>query len=184
VIADADRICDRGERRVYRPDADEEARESGTVRTPIVAVTANAMKGEEERCLTSGMDACLVKPVSIERLRATLERWLSVQAESSVSDRPDQSEPTAAAVAAARARTEVQGAPSAAYAAGLRVSEVVALKVSDINSERLLLRINGARAARIALRCSRRSYWSCCATGIASPGRRSGCSPDVIRCCR
>jgi CheY-like chemotaxis protein len=72
VIADADRICDRGERRVYRPDADEEARESGTVRTPIVAVTANAMKGEEERCLTSGMDACLVKPVSIERLRATL----------------------------------------------------------------------------------------------------------------
>jgi len=70
--------------------------ERGTVRTPIVAVTANAMKGEEERCLTSGMDACLVKPVSIERLRATLERWLSVQAESSVSDRPDQSEPTAA----------------------------------------------------------------------------------------
>jgi DNA-binding response OmpR family regulator len=111
VIADADRICDRGERRVYRPDADEEARESGTVRTPIVAVTANAMKGEEERCLTSGMDACLVKPVSIERLRATLERWLSVQAESSVSDRPDQSEPTAAAVAAGRARTEVQGGP-------------------------------------------------------------------------
>ena len=54
------------------------------------------MKGEEERCLTSGMDACLAKPVSIERLRATLERWLSVQAESSVSDRPDQSEPTAA----------------------------------------------------------------------------------------
>jgi CheY-like chemotaxis protein len=70
--------------------------ERGTLRTPIVAVTANAMKGEEERCLTSGMDACLMKPVSIERLRATLERWLSVQAESSVSDRPDQSEPTAA----------------------------------------------------------------------------------------
>ena len=41
------------------------------------------MKGEEERCLASGMDAYLVKPVSIERLRATLERWLPVQAESS-----------------------------------------------------------------------------------------------------
>jgi PAS domain S-box-containing protein len=47
-------------------------------RTPVVAVTANAMKGEEERCIDAGMDAYLVKPVNIERLRATLERWLSV----------------------------------------------------------------------------------------------------------
>jgi len=69
--------------------------EHSAVRTPIVAVTANAMKGEEERCLDSGMDAYLVKPVSVERLRATLERWLPVQAESSASERPDQMEPTA-----------------------------------------------------------------------------------------
>ncbi len=47
-------------------------------RTPIVAVTANAMKGEEERCIDAGMDAYLVKPVNIERLRTTLERWLAV----------------------------------------------------------------------------------------------------------
>jgi len=69
--------------------------EHSVVRTPIVAVTANAMKGEEERCLDSGMDAYLVKPVSVERLRATLERWLPVQAENSASERPDQMEPTA-----------------------------------------------------------------------------------------
>jgi CheY-like chemotaxis protein/HPt (histidine-containing phosphotransfer) domain-containing protein len=62
----------------------------GAVRTPIVAVTANAMKGEEERCLASGMDAYLLKPVSVERLRATLERWLPVQSESSTSDRSNQ----------------------------------------------------------------------------------------------
>jgi signal transduction histidine kinase/DNA-binding response OmpR family regulator len=66
------------------------------VRTPIVAVTANAMKGEEERCLASGMDAYLVKPVNIDRLRATLERWVPIQEESSVGERPDQSEPTEA----------------------------------------------------------------------------------------
>jgi signal transduction histidine kinase/HPt (histidine-containing phosphotransfer) domain-containing protein/ActR/RegA family two-component response regulator len=53
----------------------------GGRRTPIVAVTANAMKGEEEHCLASGMDAYLAKPVSIERLRATLERWLPIQDE-------------------------------------------------------------------------------------------------------
>src|SRR5438132_10742729 len=33
-----------------------------------------------------------------------------------------------------------------------------------------------ARVARIALRCSPPGCWTCCATGIASPGRRSGCS--------
>jgi len=47
-------------------------------RTPIVAVTANVMKGEEERCIAIGMDAYLAKPVSIEQLRVTLERWVSV----------------------------------------------------------------------------------------------------------
>ena len=56
--------------------AEAEGRKDG--RTPIVAVTANAMKGEEERCIEAGMDAYLVKPVNIERLGATLERWLSV----------------------------------------------------------------------------------------------------------
>ena len=36
------------------------------------------MRGEEERCLAAGMDAYLAKPVAIERLRATLERWLAI----------------------------------------------------------------------------------------------------------
>jgi CheY-like chemotaxis protein/HPt (histidine-containing phosphotransfer) domain-containing protein len=45
-------------------------------RTPIVAVTANALAGEDERCRTAGMDGYLSKPVSLARLRATLQRWL------------------------------------------------------------------------------------------------------------
>ena len=53
--------------------------EHGGIRTPIIAVTADAMKGEEERCLAIGMDAYLLKPVNIERLRATLERWLPIE---------------------------------------------------------------------------------------------------------
>jgi PAS domain S-box-containing protein len=55
-----------------------EAERHVQVRTPVVAVTANAMKGEEERCLAAGMDAYLVKPVNIDWLRATLVRWLSI----------------------------------------------------------------------------------------------------------
>jgi len=57
-------------------DAEADGKRRG--RTPVVAVTANAMKGEEDRCIEAGMDAYLVKPVNIERLRTTLERWLSV----------------------------------------------------------------------------------------------------------
>jgi CheY-like chemotaxis protein/HPt (histidine-containing phosphotransfer) domain-containing protein len=68
----------------------------GAFRTPIVAVTANAMKSEEERCLASGMDAYLPKPVSIEQLRATLELWLPIQEHNRVGDRADQGEPAAA----------------------------------------------------------------------------------------
>jgi CheY-like chemotaxis protein/HPt (histidine-containing phosphotransfer) domain-containing protein len=48
-------------------------------RTPIIAVTADAVKGEEARCLAVGMDAYLAKPVIMERLRATLERWIQIQ---------------------------------------------------------------------------------------------------------
>ena len=44
--------------------------------TPIVAVTANALAGEDERCRAAGLDGYLSKPVSLTRLRATLQRWL------------------------------------------------------------------------------------------------------------
>jgi CheY-like chemotaxis protein/HPt (histidine-containing phosphotransfer) domain-containing protein len=61
----------------------------GAPRTPLVAVTANVMKGEEQRCLTIGFDAYLGKPISIDRLQVTLERWLSIGAEPAEGDAAD-----------------------------------------------------------------------------------------------
>lgn len=45
-------------------------------KTPIVAITANVLQGEAERCLAAGMDAFLPKPVEMRTLRETLAQWM------------------------------------------------------------------------------------------------------------
>ncbi|HLO77701.1 MAG TPA: response regulator [Magnetospirillum sp.] len=44
-------------------------------RTPIIAVTANALNGDRERCLDAGMDDYISKPIDRRKLAALLEKW-------------------------------------------------------------------------------------------------------------
>ncbi|WP_299347133.1 ATP-binding protein [uncultured Pseudoxanthomonas sp.] len=53
-----------------------EAQRADGGRLPIVAMTANAMAGDRQRCLDAGMDDYLAKPVSREQLEGCLHRWL------------------------------------------------------------------------------------------------------------
>jgi CheY-like chemotaxis protein len=53
------------------------AEEGELRRTPIIAVTANALCEEELRCRNVGMDAYLTKPVRLPQLKAAIEAWLA-----------------------------------------------------------------------------------------------------------
>jgi CheY-like chemotaxis protein len=77
---------------------------------PIVALTANAMQGDEQACLQAGMDGFLAKPYTLAALHATLSNWLPA------ADMPAQAaQPMAQALrAAARTSAATAAMPTAA----------------------------------------------------------------------
>lgn len=75
------------------------AAEAGKTRIPIIAFTANALKGVAEHCLAVGMDDYLSKPVQLASMKAMLKKWLPIPAELRlVQAKLDETIPASAAV--------------------------------------------------------------------------------------
>lgn len=60
---------------------------TGRPRSYIIAMTAHAMKGDEERCLEAGMDNYIAKPFRVEVLRGLLERANKTKSEREASEK-------------------------------------------------------------------------------------------------
>jgi len=50
----------------------------GDQRAPIIAITANALEADVEKCFEAGIDDVIAKPVELEELRSVLEKWVPV----------------------------------------------------------------------------------------------------------
>ncbi len=64
----------------YQATEEIRRREAGGSRIPIVALTASVMKENQERCISSGMDGFLSKPLCPEELERLVNEGVSVQA--------------------------------------------------------------------------------------------------------
>jgi len=61
-------------------DATKALRKNG-VKTPVVALTANAMKGDDQKCLDAGLDDYMSKPIKRDKLTEVLTKYLSKESE-------------------------------------------------------------------------------------------------------
>jgi polar amino acid transport system substrate-binding protein len=79
---------------------------------PVIAMTANAMVGDKEKCLDAGMNDFIAKPIDVAQLFGTLARWIAPaapQAMTSVAAQPEAELPVIAGLKMAEAMRRVGG---------------------------------------------------------------------------
>jgi PAS domain S-box-containing protein len=108
---------------------------------PIVAVTAQAMQGDQERCLNAGMDDYISKPVKQEDFAVALSRWVSAKAAEQKHDAQEQRETHENSVGSdtAEAASSPGSAASPSISAALDVQAIARLRALAEASEPSLM---------------------------------------------
>jgi len=111
--------CQMPEMDGYETTEEIRRREGDSRHTAVIAMTANALESDRERCLAAGMDDYLSKPVRPRELAAVLERWLSapagagaVGAAPSAAPISSQADPVDAGVLASLRELQAEGEPN------------------------------------------------------------------------
>jgi CheY-like chemotaxis protein len=68
--------CQMPEMDGYEATREIRSREISPKHIPVIALTANAMLGDRQKCFDAGMDAFISKPIQVEALTAILEQFL------------------------------------------------------------------------------------------------------------
>jgi two-component system, sensor histidine kinase and response regulator len=94
-------------------------------RTPIIAMTANAMQGDREKALQAGMDDYIAKPVKREDLDSVLERWIPRQEPPAQGDGDPGSPAVELSVLESRRGPQKEGEPD-------KLARIVGLFIEDV----------------------------------------------------
>ena len=60
---------------IRKAGSEERGAQNDISRIPIIAMTANAMKGDRKKCLDAGMDDYISKPVNATKLKEAIDKW-------------------------------------------------------------------------------------------------------------
>jgi CheY-like chemotaxis protein len=64
----------------YQATVELRRRENGRTHTPVIAMTAQVLSGDRQRCLAAGMDDHIAKPIRFHTIAETLRRWVPAAA--------------------------------------------------------------------------------------------------------
>jgi signal transduction histidine kinase/DNA-binding response OmpR family regulator len=134
------------------------AEETAERRRPLLALTANALQGEAERCRAAGFDDYLSKPLPLAELKSRLETWLPAGATVAPAATPAADDSTAAAPVDLGALTRLVGDDPAELRAFLRLyRQSTATIVAELRAARECGDARQAGAAAHKLKSSARA---------------------------